>query len=107
MPPRTSQCRRKREFVEIRFASLALLHQHPKATPTTLGVLNKSFAKRTILGESGNQGNIAKRLTMTRSSQTAANLVDGKPKEKKKRNISCVKNSCFMVSTFLSSTQRD
>ena len=58
MPPRATQCRRKREIVEIKLASLALLHQYPKPAPTTLGVLNKSVAKRAILGEIGNQGNI-------------------------------------------------
>ena len=51
MPPRATRCRRKREVVEIKLASLALLHQYPKPAPTTLGVLNKSVAKRTILGE--------------------------------------------------------
>ena len=61
MSPRASQCRRKGHLVEIGLASLALLHQYPKAALITLGVSNKSVAKRTILGEIDNQGNIATR----------------------------------------------
>ena len=46
MPPRATQCRRKRKVVEIKLPSSALLHQYPNPEPTTLGVLNKSVAKK-------------------------------------------------------------
>ena len=68
MPPRATQCRRKREIVEIKLASLALLHQYPKPAPTTLGVLNKRVAK------------------MTRGSQTAAGLVDREQKKNRMKH---------------------
>ena len=61
MSPRASQCRRKGHFVEIGLASLALLYQYPNGTLITLGVSNKSVAKRAILGEIDHQGNIATR----------------------------------------------
>ena len=61
MSPRASQCRRKGHLVEIGLASLAILYQYPKGTLITLGVSNKSVAKRIILGEIDNQGNIATR----------------------------------------------
>ena len=68
MPPRATRCRQKREVVEIKLASLALLYQFPKPAPTTLGVLNKSVAK------------------MTRGSQTAAGLVDREQKKNRMKH---------------------
>ena len=48
MPPFSSQCRQRRNSLEIRSALLGIYHQDPKARLTTLGVSSKCIAQRTI-----------------------------------------------------------